>query len=75
MYIETGFYIQNFDLVASFCGCADRIVSYLVGNPEDRFFIMLIGLCNKLLFFTPVKNDKFFNLIYIVSKERQPQNL
>ena len=28
---------QKFRTLASFCGCAGRFVSYLVGNPEDRF--------------------------------------
>ena len=29
--------IRNFKPLASFCGCADRFVPYLVANPEDRF--------------------------------------
>ena len=28
---------QKFRTLASFCGCAGRFVSYLVGNPKDRF--------------------------------------
>ena len=35
--ITLSFYIRNFKTLASFCGCADRFVSYLVENPEDRF--------------------------------------
>ena len=35
--LESSFYIQNFKPPHSFCGCAGRFVSYLVGNPEDRF--------------------------------------
>ena len=31
-------YIRNFKPLASFCGCAGRVVSSLVANPEDRFF-------------------------------------
>ena len=30
-------HIRNFKPLPSFCGCAGRFVSYLVGNPEDRF--------------------------------------
>ena len=30
-------YIRNFKPIATFCGCTDRFVSDLVGNPEDRF--------------------------------------
>ena len=33
----SSFYIRNFKALTSFCGCAGRFVSYLVGNPEDRF--------------------------------------
>ena len=29
--------MRNFKPLLSFCGCADRFVSYLVANPEDRF--------------------------------------
>ena len=28
---------QSFNTLASLCSCADRFVSYLVKNPEDRF--------------------------------------
>ena len=28
---------ENFKLLAIFCGCTARFVSYLVGYPEDRF--------------------------------------
>ena len=37
LYIISSFYIRNFKALASFGGCAGRFVSYLVGNPEDRF--------------------------------------
>ena len=30
-------YIQSLKILACFCGCAGRFVSYLVANPEDRF--------------------------------------
>ena len=30
-------YFRNFQPLAIFCGCTDRFVSDLVGNPEDRF--------------------------------------
>ena len=33
----SSFYIRNFKPLASFCGCAGRFESTLVGNPEDRF--------------------------------------
>ena len=36
-YTSSSFYIRNFKPLASFCGCAGRFVSYLVGNPEERF--------------------------------------
>ena len=36
-YNISSFYIRNFKPLAGFCGCAGRFVSYLVGNPEDRF--------------------------------------
>ena len=36
-YNISSFYILNFKTLGSFCGCADRFVSYLVENPEDRF--------------------------------------
>ena len=31
------FYIQNFNPLPSFCGCADRLESTLVAKPGDRF--------------------------------------
>ena len=31
------FYIRNFKPLASLCGWAGRVESYLVANPEDRF--------------------------------------
>ena len=30
-------YIQSFETLASFCGCADQFESILVANPEDTF--------------------------------------
>ena len=36
-YNISSFYIQNFQTLAGFCGCAGRFVSYLVENPEDSF--------------------------------------
>ena len=30
--------ISNFSIIASLCSCADWFKSYMVGNPEDRFF-------------------------------------
>ena len=33
----SSFYIRNFKLLTSFCGCAGRFESYLVENPEDKF--------------------------------------
>ena len=33
----SSFYIRSFKPLANFCGCAGRIVSYLLANPEDRF--------------------------------------
>ena len=50
-------------------------MSYLVGNPEDRFFITLIDLCNKLLFFTPVKNDIFQFDLYCQQGEAAPESM
>ena len=35
--IISRFYIQNFKPLASFCGCAGQLESYLAENPEDRF--------------------------------------
>ena len=36
-YNTSSFYIHNFKPLASFCGCADRVESTLVANPENRF--------------------------------------
>ena len=36
-YDTSSFYIKNFKPLPSFCGCAGWFVSYMVGNPEDRF--------------------------------------
>ena len=34
---DGSFYIQNFKLLASFCGCAGWFEPYVVENPKDRF--------------------------------------
>ena len=34
---RSSFYMRNLKPPPSFCSCAGRFVSYLVGNPEDRF--------------------------------------
>ena len=39
-YNTSSFYIQKFKPLASLCGCAGRFESYLVANPEDRFFFV-----------------------------------
>ena len=36
-YNISSFCIRNLKSLSSFCGCAGRFESYLVGNPEDRF--------------------------------------
>ena len=36
-YNISSFYIRNFKPLASFCGCAGWLVSYLNENPEERF--------------------------------------
>ena len=36
-YNTCSFHSRNFKPLASFCGCASRFESYLVGNPIDRF--------------------------------------
>ena len=50
-YNTSSFYIQNFKPLSSFCGCAGRLVSYLVANPEDRFSHDEDVFANDLLFF------------------------
>ena len=37
VYIVLSLFLLNFKPLAIFCGCTTRLVSDLVGNPEDRF--------------------------------------
>ena len=37
VYLSFSFYTWNFKHIPSFCGCAGRLESTLVANPEDRF--------------------------------------
>ena len=38
-YKASSFYIQNFKPQSSVCSCADRLVPYLVGNPQRQVFL------------------------------------
>ena len=46
IYNPSSNYIQNFKLLACFCDCTGRFVSYLVGNPEDWFSPIAANIIN-----------------------------